>query len=309
MRLISVGEILWDVIGGQEHLGGAPLNLSVHASRLGHDVSVVSAVGTDQRGDRALEAISGLGLSVDQVQRSDEWPTGIVTVTVADDGQPEFEIHRPAAYDSIKLDKLALERLAASNPDCVCFGTLLSMYPRGRNVLFEAMDALPRARRFYDVNLRPKSFTPDLVLELLGRANVVKLNQDEVHSLDRMFKGSNRTLQEFCRDHATRFGWESVCVTQGELGCAILVRDEYMEVPGYRVQVADTVGAGDAFSAAFLHGLNAGWPAAQIGDFANRLGAFVASRPGGTAPWSIDEIQALSRSSQRDGIQATLLDG
>ena len=296
MRLISIGEILWDVIEGREHLGGAPLNLSVHASRLGHDVSVVSAVGADYRGDRALEAMSGLGLPLGCVQRSDEWPTGIVTVTVADDGQPEFEIHRPAAYDSIRLDKPALERLAAWDPDWICFGTLLSAYPRGRKVLLETMDALPRARRFYDVNLRPKSFTPELVLALLGRATVVKLNQDEVHSLDVMFQKSNRTLEEFCRDHAARFGWESVCVTRGELGCAMLAHDQYVEVPGYRVRVADTVGAGDAFSAAFLHGLNAGWPTAQIGDFANRLGAIVASRPGGAAPWSLDQLESLSRS-------------
>jgi fructokinase len=296
MKVISIGEILWDVIGGQEHLGGALLNLSVHASRLGHDVSLLTAVGADQRGDRALEAMSGLGLSINLVQRSDEWPTGIVTVTIADDGQPEFEIHRPAAYDSMRLDMAALERLAAWNPEWVCFGTLHSMYPSGRNLLFETADALPRARRFYDVNLRPKSFTPHLVLELLSRATVVKLNQDEVHSLAGIFQSSTRTLAEFCRDYAARFGWEAVCVTRGELGCALLVGDQYVEVPGYRVQVADTVGAGDAFSAAFLHGLNAGWPAAQIGDFANRLGALVASRPGGAAPWSLDEIQALSRS-------------
>jgi fructokinase len=80
------------------------------------------------------------------------------------------------------------------------------------------------------------------------------------------------------------------------LGCAILLRDQYVEVRGYRVHVVDTVGAGDAFSAAFLHGLDAGWPVAQIGDFANRLGALVASRPGGAAPWSLDQIEALSRS-------------
>src|SRR6185369_1969426 len=202
MRLISIGESLWDVIGGREHLGGALLNLSVHASRLGHELSLVSAVGADQRGDRALEAMSSLGLSIDLVQRSDEWPTGIVTITIADDGQPEFEIHRPAAYDSMDLDKPALDRLAAWDPDWICYGTLLSMYPRGRKLLFETMDALPRARHFYDVNLRPKSFTPELVLELLGRATVVKLNQDEVHSLDGIFETSHRTLEEFCRDHA-----------------------------------------------------------------------------------------------------------
>jgi fructokinase len=197
----------------------------------------------------------------------------------------------------MKLNQAALERLAAWNPDWVCFGTLLSMYPRGRNLLFETMDMLSGSRRFYDVNLRPKSFTPALVLELLGRATVVKLNQDEVLSLDAMFKESMRTLEKFCRGHAARWGWEAVCVTRGESGCAILAGDQYVEVPAYRVHVADTVGAGDAFSAAFLHGLNAGWPAAQIGDFANRLGALVASRPGGTASWSVEELEALSRSA------------
>lgn len=296
MRLINIGEILWDVIGDQEHLGGALLNLSVHSARLGHDVSLVSAVGADRRGDRALEAMPELGLSIDCVQRSDEWPTGVVTVTLGAGGQPEFEIHRPAAYDSLNLDEAALKSLDVQDPDWICFGTLLSLYPRGRSVLFAAMDALPRARRFYDVNLRPKSFTAELVLELLRRATVVKLNQDEVRSLDAMFKTSSRTLEEFCRGHAVRWGWEAVCVTRAELGCALLVRDHYVEVPGYRVPVADTVGAGDAFSAAFLHGLNAGWPPAQIGDFANRLGAIVASRPGGAPPWSLDEIPALTRS-------------
>lgn len=297
MKLISIGEILWDVIGGREHLGGALLNFSVHASRLGHDVLLLSAVGADLRGDRALEEMSGLGVSINPIHRSEEWPTGIVTVTIADDGQPEFEIHRPAAYDSLELDRSALERLVAWAPDWVCFGTLLSMYPRGQNALFEAMDALPRARRFYDVNLRPKSFTTELVQELLGRATVVKLNQDEVRSLEEMSGTNYPSLEMYCRDHAARLGWEAVCVTRGQLGCAVLVGDQYAEVSGYCVKVADTVGAGDAFSAAFLHGLNAGWPAAAIGDFANRLGALVASRPGGAAPWSLDEIAALSRSA------------
>lgn len=296
MRLISIGEILWDVIGGEEHLGGALLNFSVHSMRLGHGVTLVSGVGEDQRGDRAIEAMSALGLSTDLIQRSKEWPTGIVSVTVAEEGQPAFEIHRPAAYDSMKIDSRVLASLAAWHPDWICYGTLLSMNSSARSVLFEIMNALPRARHFYDVNLRPESFTPELILELLGRANVVKLNQDEVVSLEAIFKRSSGTTETFCRDQAARFGWEAICVTRGAAGCSILTRDEYVEVPGYRVQVADTVGAGDAFSAAFLHGLNAGWPVAQIGDFANRVGALVASRKGGAPEWSLDEVQALSRS-------------
>ncbi len=296
MRLISIGEILWDIIGDGEHLGGAPLNFSVHAARLGHDVSFVSAVGTDERGDRALEAASALGLSMELVRRSGEWPTGTVTVTVAPDGQPTFVIHRPAAYDSIRLDGSALARLASWNPDWICYGTLLSMYPCGRNVLFETMGAIPRARHFYDVNLRPNCFTPELVLELLHRANVVKLNDSEASALSAMFGTGDVTMERFCRDNAARLGWEAICVTRGEQGCAVLTGDQYVEVPGYRVQVADAVGAGDAFAAAFLHGVDSGWTAAEIGDFANRLGALVASRPGGIAPWSLDEVRALSES-------------
>ena len=296
MRIISIGEILWDVIGDGEHLGGAPLNLSVQAARLGHDVSLVSAAGTDQRGDRALAAMPALGLSIDLVQRSSEWPTGIVTVTVAADGQPAFEIHRPAAYDSIKLDNSTLARLASLNPKWICFGTLLSMYAGGRKALLDALAAIPRARRFYDVNLRPNSFTAELVLDLQRRATVVKVNEAESSALDAMSGRSHGTLEGFCRDNAARFGWEAVCITRGEQGCAILARDQYAEVPGYRVQVADSVGAGDAFAAAFLHGLDAGWPAAEIGDFANRHGALVASRAGAVAPWTIEQIRALSKS-------------
>jgi len=297
MRLISIGEILWDVIGDKEHLGGALLNFSVHAARLGHEVSLVSAVGMDERGDRAMEAASALGLPVDLIQRSGEWPTGTVTVTVAPDGQPAFVIHRPAAYDSISLDGPALARLTAWKADWICYGTLLPMYPCGRKLLFETMEAIPEARRFYDINLRQNCFTPELVLELLHRANAVKLNDSEASALGAMLGTDHRTLEEFCRENAVRLRWEAVCVTRGEHGCAVLAGGQYAEVPGYRVQVSDAVGAGDAFAAAFLHGLNSGWPAAVIGDFANRLGALVASRPSGVAQWSLDEVRALSESS------------
>ena len=295
MRLIGIGEILWDVIHDKEHLGGAVLNFSVHALRLGHEVVLISAVGQDDRGDRALQAAAAFGLSTDLIQRSSQWPTGIVTVTVDANGQPTFEIHRPAAYDSVALDGAQLARLVSQAPDWVCYGTLLSMYPGGRKLLFDTMDAMPAAKRFYDVNLRKDCFTLELVLELLRRANVVKLNDSEARELSVAFGKPQSTLEEFCREGAARFGWEAVCVTRGELGCAVWKDGEYAEVPGYQVQVADAVGAGDAFAAAFLHGLGAGWPPAEIADFANRLGAVVASRTGGAAEWSLEDVQRLSK--------------
>jgi fructokinase len=121
----------------------------------------------------------------------------------------------------------------------------------------------------------------------------------EANALSETFGTGDLTMERFCRDNAARLGWEAICVARGEQGCAVLMGDQYVAVPGYRVQVADTVGAGDAFAAAFLYGLNSGWPAAEIGDFANRLCALVASRPGGPAPWSLGQVQALSESCHR----------
>jgi fructokinase len=148
----------------------------------------------------------------------------------------------------------------------------------------------PDARRFYDINLRKDSYTAPLVMELLHHADVVKLNDDELVQVQQMIGTSHTSIEDFCRDTASRFRWDAVCVTRGERGCAILKGDEYVEVPGVPVQVVDTVGAGDAFAAAFLHGLDQGWPAEKIGGFANRLGALVASRAGGVPEWSMREL-------------------
>jgi fructokinase len=290
MRLVGIGEILWDVIGEEEHLGGAVLNFAVHACRLGHEVKLVSAVGKDERGERALQAAAGFGLATDGIQRSGEWPTGIVTVQVDGAGQPAFEIHRPAAYDAVALDAAELARLAAWKPDWICHGTLFPFFPRAKEALFRAVEAVPAARRFYDVNLRKSCYSLELVEELLRRATVVKTNDAEALELGAAFFGAGCTLEAFCREGVTRFGWEAACVTRGDQGCAVWMRGEYVELPGYRVKVADTVGAGDAFSAAFLHGFHAGWTAAECGDFANRLGALVASRTGGVAEWAAEEL-------------------
>jgi fructokinase len=290
MRLLGFGEILWDLFEDQEHLGGAVLNFCVHASRLGHDVSLISAVGADDRGRRALEKLSGSGLSTRFVPVVAEQPTGIVTVTVDSGGEPSYVIHRPAAYDCVRLSEAELETLAILRPDWICYGTLHSMAPDARNLLRTVIAHLPVARRFYDVNLRRESFTKELVIELLGLAHLVKFNQAEARAVQGMFGTAEESLEAFCRNYAARFGWQGVCVTRGEKGCALLLHDRYEEVNGYPVPVVDTVGAGDAFAAAFLHGVHAGWPPRQVGEFANRLGSLVASRRGGIAEWSVTEL-------------------
>jgi fructokinase len=270
VRVASLGEILWDLIGDRELLGGATFNFSVQLSRLGHDVAFISAVGDDDRGRRALREASRLGLSTDFIRIVKDAPTGTVSVSVDAQGQPDYVLHRPAAYDFAALPEQQI------NPDWLYHGTLLFMEPR----MHQLIRSYPGARRFYDINLRKDSYSGPLVLELLQLADVVKLNDEELVRVQEMAGASHTSIEKFCRDYAARFHWDAVCVTRGEHGCAILKGDEYVEVEGIPVQVADTVGAGDAFAAAFLHGLDQNWPASKIGAFANRLGATVASRRG-----------------------------
>jgi fructokinase len=127
----------------------------------------------------------------------------------------------------------------------------------------------------------------------MSRATVTKLNDQEVDMIQSMFSWSYHSLDDFCQGTARKFGWEAVCVTRGEEGCVAWMDGQYVEAEGYEVRVADTVGAGDAFAAAFVHGMECGWRPGEIADFANRVGALVASRPGGTPSWTIEEARAL----------------
>jgi fructokinase len=284
VQLASLGEILWDLIDGKELLGGATFNFSVQLSRLGHDVAFVSAVGDDARGRLALETASRLGLSTEFIRTVKEAPTGTVSVTVDELGQPSYVLHRPAAYDFAALPSLP------ADPDWIYHGTLQLIEPRMLALLHDLLRKYPDARRFYDINLRKNSYTAPLVMELLALADVVKLNDDELARVQQMDGHAHVSIESFCRDYASRFNWDAVCVTRGERGCAIFKDGEYVEVSAIPVRVADTVGAGDAFAAAFLHGLDAGWSLSKIGALANRLGALVASRAGGVPQWWWDEL-------------------
>ena len=262
MTIVSIGEILWDVFPDSERLGGAPFNFAVHAQRLGHEVIFLSAVGEDERGRRAREKAAALGLRTDFIQVAPGMATGTVSVRLDGSGHPDFTIHRPAAYDAVRLAAADLARLASRQPAWIYYGTLHQVDPRVHAETRKLLDTFPDARKFYDVNLRRDSYTRSLVRELIAGADAVKLNQDEA-----------REFPEYasCRVFA---------VTRGEAGCAVRIGEDCAEAPGHPVTVVDTVGAGDAFAAAFLHGLSQGWEARRTADFANRRGAAVAARAG-----------------------------
>jgi fructokinase len=290
--IVVLGEVLWDIFADSACLGGAPLNFAVNARRLGYYPILISAVGQDTLGERAAGNIRDLGLDVEMLHSSAKWKTGTASVQIDGSGQPTFRIERPAAYDDVRLTANDIRHLADLKPSWLYHGTLFPSAPEARTTLQRLIDALPQTTRFYDVNLRPGFDSLELVAELIATAEVVKLNEFEAESVSAYLELPSN-LEGFCRSGAARFGWRAVCITLGERGCAMFDGADFITAGGRSIEVADTVGAGDAFAAAFMHGLEQGWPLAEIAEFANRVGALVASRTGAIPDWTVAETASL----------------
>ena len=278
-RTLVAGEVLWDCFPDSRRLGGAPLNFAFFLKRLQHVPMLVSAVGADTSGEEARSAIVGLGLDTTFLRSTDRYRTGRATVRLGPGDETSFTIDRPAAYDAVELSAADTRTLAEWNPAWLYYGTLFASCARAGEVLRRLLDALPDAFRFYDVNLRPGFESPDLVRELLQAADVVKLNERELALVGGWFELPSDP-EGFCREASRRFQWRAASVTFGARGCAMLVDDQYVEEPGVSVDVVDPVGAGDAFAAAFLHGIVSNWPAPNIARFANRTGALAVGARG-----------------------------
>ncbi|MGC2108986.1 MAG: carbohydrate kinase [Candidatus Korobacteraceae bacterium] len=295
LRIVSVGEILFDVIDGTEYLGGAPLNFAAHAHKLGHEVFLVSGVGDDDRGRRALDSLRQHGISTEFVQVLSGKNTGTAEVELDLDGKPMFRIVRPAAYDFVELTAGHIERIAELQPHWIYFGTLFHISPQALTSTIRLLDRLAGVKSFYDVNLRDGNWNLATVEELARHANVIKLSDSEAEFLDASLnvEGHEGSMRHFCQRWSEQYRCKTVCVTSGESGCCLYKEGTYVQVPGFKVQVADTVGAGDAFAAALLHGLEQGWDIPHCGKFANAVGALVAGRTGAVPDWNVEEIPAM----------------
>ena len=294
MQILTIGELLWDVFSETEFLGGAPLNFSVGAQRLGNSVTLVSAVGQDARGSRAIQFMTALRLTIDFVQVVPGRHTGTARVTTDSCGNASYFIQRPAAFDDLVLNDALLSQLTSLQPQWIYYGTLSQTNQTNEDLLHRLVQQLPSSKCLYDMNLRDGHWNLSLVQRLSELASVAKLNENEAETLFRMIRTSEEfSLEEFCRYWSSTFQIDTICVTRGREGCGIFTDDTLYLFEGFAVDVIDTVGAGDAFAAAFLHGQILDWPVARTASFANALGALVASRPGATPAWTADECLRL----------------
>jgi fructokinase len=302
MLACAVGEVLWDIFPDQERFGGAALNFCANLQRLGDQAILLSAVGEDDHGRMALEKMRSLGLATDGVKEVKGLPTGIATVGITSNGEPTFVIQRPAAFDalSISIDSTLTAQLKADGVRWIYYGTLLQTEPEIERFTADLTRDLFPARGFYDINLRSGHWNLPLVKRLSQLASVVKLNEDEAKTLFALTRSGDIefSVEGFCRTWASTFDIDVICVTLGPEGCMIYDKGSTHRVAGYAVGVCDTVGSGDAFAAAFLHGYDRGWPISQAANFANALGALVAGRAGATPDWTISEVVVMAQASK-----------
>jgi fructokinase len=302
MRVLSIGEILWDIFPDQERLGGAALNFSANIGRLGDAAALITAVGSDTRGRAALETMKLLGLTTGLVQVVADRPTGVAQVSANIAGDPCYEIPRPAAFDRVSMTPDLQEAVAIFQPEWLYFGTLLQIQPHIEKLTAAIARNRPQLRCFYDINLRKGHWNLPLIERLCRLASIVKLNELEAQTLATLsgILANGFSLESFCESWAKQYDIASICITLGKAGCYVYEGDATYSVPGYPVAIQDSVGAGDGFAAAFLHGYHRGWPALRTARFANALGSIIASKAGATPSWSREECLAVASMSNRE---------
>lgn len=278
-HVVAVGEVLWDEFPDGARLGGAPANFAVHCAGMGARVTLVSRVGQDNRGREALDLLRGRGVGVDFVQRDPERPTGRVRVTLRA-GRPSYEIVEGVAWDALQWEARLLP--LAKGADAVCFGTLAQRNGQSRGTLRRFVAACREGcLRVLDLNFRQGFHSEEVVRESLHLANILKLSDEEVPTLRGYLRGAgdDRAFLDGVRE---RFGVETVALTLGAEGCRVLGPEGDFRVAAAPQRVVNTVGAGDAFTAAFVLHRLAGRDAFTCAEWGNRAGGYVATQDSAT---------------------------
>ncbi|OYW21664.1 MAG: hypothetical protein B7Z55_05555, partial [Planctomycetales bacterium 12-60-4] len=261
LDVIGLGEILWDCFPDERRPGGAPANVAFHAQQLGLSAAVATRVGCDPLGEDLLAFLIRQGLSTQLVQRDAEHGTGTVTVEPLADGT-RYTFLENSAWDFLAADDCWLSAMQSAR--AVCFGTLAQRNAISRQAIHQCVSATSTTcLRVYDVNLRPPFYERDWIEASLELATIVKLNDDEVGVLAGMFARKDTSDIDFAQWLRETYRLSLVCVTRGARGALAVSATETCETPGIAIQVADTVGAGDAFTAGLIRSQLQSWPLSQ----------------------------------------------
>lgn len=278
--VVGIGELLWDVLPTGKRAGGAPINFVYHATQMGAEGYAISAVGNDLSGTEIIQELdkSGINYSLGSV----EYPTGSVMVELKD-GIPTYTIIEGVAWDHIPLTQEAIDLVKKA--DAICFGTLSLRAPESKTTVLSLLNYLPEdALRFFDINIRQHYYSKELIKTLLHKANVFKINDEELLLLRDMCDLEG-TDEEACRKMLRKYNLKYVILTAGSAFSTVYAADDQSTIQTPKVKVADTVGAGDSFSGAFVYSLLTGKSLREAHQIAVETAAFVCTQEGAWPPY------------------------
>ena len=277
--VVGMGEALWDVLPEGKKIGGAPANFAYHVSQFGLNSCVVSAVGNDALGNEIIENFTSKGLN--QLIEKVPYPTGTVQVEIDQAGIPQYEIKENVAWDNIPYT--ANLEVVASRTKAVCFGSLAQRNVVSRNTINRFLDAMPKnddTLVVFDVNLRQGFYNKEILCNSMARCNILKINDEELVTVSRMFGYPGIDLQDKCWILLGKYNLKMLILTCGINGSYVFTPGTVSFQPTPRVEVADTVGAGDSFTAAFISSIIKGKSVAEAHSLAVQTSAFVCTKKG-----------------------------
>jgi fructokinase len=289
LNAVAYGEVLWDVFANEKKIGGAPLNVALRMKTLGCEVAMISCVGNDEDGEAIISQVKSLGLKTDAIIKSEDFPTGLVNVTLNERGSASYEISYPSAWDKIVLNDLA--RNSVNNADVLIYGSLVCRDQVSRQALEELLEL--KIYKVFDVNLRKPHYSYEMLEQLMHSADFIKFNDEELLEITAAMESPFTTLEDNMNFIADRTKVKAICVTRGKHGALLMWEGQLYENEGYPVEVADTVGAGDSFLAALIASLLTGIAPQTAIDFACAVGALVAEAPGANPEISNSRIENL----------------
>ncbi len=291
--LVCFGELIWDLLPEGKLAGGAPFNIVNRATSLGLKSELIGSLGSDELGDEFYSLINEIGISTKYIQRHTSLPTSVVRVTFGQDGEPQYEIVHPVAWDDIKIDQSIINLVQSARS--FVYSSLALRDERSRASLFQL---LPYAKlKICDVNLRAGQYDKHTILRMIEQADILRMNEDELDMISKWsdLKGYDRKEQMSALSE--KYNFQFVIATLGGEGAVCFHKGKWYVQPVFKVKVKDTVGAGDAFLASFIYQYLGQKTIPESLKFACAVGAITASKPGGTPVITTAEIQGLLDSS------------
>lgn len=288
-KIVCFGEVLWDVFPAHKKIGGAPLNVAFRLKSFKNEVAVISAVGNDDLGKLILDYLQKHQINTEHVQVLSDFKTGEVSVTLSNKGAATYKIEHPKAWDKIAFIEKASDLVKQA--DAFVFGSLITRDEVSKKTLYKLLEFSDY--KIFDINLRPPFYDKDLLIELMQKADFIKLNDDELYEVSAFMGSKFNNLEQNLQFISKETNTKHICVTKGEHGAVLFYNDQLFYNSGYKIKVADTVGSGDSFLGSLISKLTNGEPPQKAIDFACAVGALVAHNEGANPKISSEEIVAF----------------